>query len=158
MLASTVANFIVFRDARTPSTGFSSSMTSLRRAITLLEISSRVPEYLMTPRWITVTWSQTCWTSARRCDEKKTVVPDSTMSLTMFLTSTIPTGSRPMLGSSKITSSGSLISAWAIPMRCCIPLLYFPILSFPRPSSPTILMSSGILPSLSVFDIPYIRP
>src|SRR5438094_1915388 len=43
-LASTVANFIVFKAARTPSTGFSSSMTILRRAITLLEISSSVPE------------------------------------------------------------------------------------------------------------------
>ena len=36
----------------------------------------------------------------------------------------VPSGSRPEVGSSRMTSSGSLIRAWARPMRCRMPLEY----------------------------------
>ena len=39
----------------------------------------------------------------------------------MSRTSRRPIGSRPDIGSSRITSSGSLTSAWASPTRCTMP-------------------------------------
>ena len=62
----------------------------------------------------------------------------------MRLHPTIPTGSRPMLGSSKMTSSGSPRRDWAIPIRCCIPLLKVPTLSRDRSARPTSSSISAI--------------
>ena len=64
------------------------------------------------------------WTSLRMCELKSTVLPRSCRSSMMRLTSTRPTGSSPVIGSSSSTSSGSLMSAWAMPTRCSMPLEY----------------------------------
>ena len=59
--------------------------------------------------------------SLSTCELKKTVHPRSRRPRISARTSRRPSGSRPDIGSSKITSSGSLISAWAMPTRCSMP-------------------------------------
>ena len=83
------------------------------------------------------TRSQVISTSGRMCVEKKTVLPSLRSSRIRSRTSLRPSGSSPVIGSSSITSSGSPISACAIPIRCSIP---FENLRSGRPrawSSPT---------------------
>ena len=62
------------------------------------------------------------WTWSSRWDEKKIVIRRSR--LRPWIRSSIrfvPSGSRPIVGSSRKTTFGSLISTSAIPRRCRIP-------------------------------------
>ena len=67
---------------------------------------------------------QSSLTSDRTCELNMIVLPSPCSRWMMRFTSSLPTGSRPVIGSSSSTSSGSLISAWAMPMRCSMPLEY----------------------------------
>ena len=62
----------------------------------------------------------------------------------MSFISRVPIGSRPLVGSSSRISSGSLISAWARPMRRVMPLEYSFSCRLRARSRPTILISSSI--------------
>jgi hypothetical protein len=74
--------------------------------------------------------------SLSTCELKNTVHPASRRRRISARTSRRPSGSSPDIGSSKITSSGSLISAWAMPTRCSIPFENFPQLKTPFPADP----------------------
>ena len=86
--------------------------------------SSTVPVQATRPSRMMAMRVQSSCTSLRMCELKSTVFPRSCRSWMMRLTSTRPTGSSPVMGSSSSTSSGSLISAWAMPTRCSMPLEY----------------------------------
>ena len=60
----------------------------------------------------------------------------------MSFISRVPIGSRPLVGSSSRISSGSLISAWARPMRRVMPLEYSLSCRLRARSRPTILIRS----------------
>ena len=79
------------------------------------------PTLRSTPPITIATRSQVISTSGRICVEKKIVFPSLRSSRIRSRTSLRPSGSRPVIGSSRITSSGSAISACAIPIRCNIP-------------------------------------
>ena len=53
------------------------------------------------------------------------LAPDCFKSISSFLTSAMPIGSSPLIGSSSINTSGSCITALAIANRCFIPSEYF---------------------------------
>ena len=66
--------------------------------------------------------SATCWISASRCEDSSTVVRPSRPSRRISSrTSRMPAGSRPLLGSSRISSCGDLSRAAAMPRRCFMP-------------------------------------
>ena len=64
---------------------------------------------------------QSASASLSTCELKNTVHPRSRSRRMSARTSRRPSGSRPDIGSSKMTSSGSLMSACAMPTRCSIP-------------------------------------
>ena len=74
------------------------------------------------PRARMATRLQSASASLSTCELKKTVQPRSRSRRMSARTSRRPSGSRPDIGSSRITSSGSLMSAWAMPTRCSMPL------------------------------------
>ena len=84
----------------------------------LLHRSPRAPAG---PAAMIPTTSAICWTSARRWLETKTVLPIEARCRSVSRMATIPAGSRPLAGSSRSSSFGSLSSAPAIPSRCFIP-------------------------------------
>ena len=55
----------------------------------------------------------------------------------------VPSGSRPDVGSSRMTRSGSLMSACARPMRCRMPFEYSFRMRFLSAPRPTISISSA---------------
>ena len=65
---------------------------------------------------------QSASASLSTCELKKTVQPRSRRRRMSARTSRRPSGSRPDIGSSRMTRSGSLMSAWAMPTRCSMPL------------------------------------
>ena len=67
------------------------------------------------------TRSQTRWTSSSSCEERKTVVPRSRSSPTSARNSSCMSGSRPPVGSSRISSSGSWKKAWIRPIFWRLP-------------------------------------
>jgi len=69
--------------------------------------------------------------------ERKTVLPLAPNVRTSSLISRMPAGSRPLLGSSRMRSLGSLSSAAAMPRRCRIPSEYPLTLSRARSLNPT---------------------
>ncbi|BAA30473.1 176aa long hypothetical protein [Pyrococcus horikoshii OT3] len=74
-------------------------------------ISSSVPTVLSFPLTIIPTLSASSSTSLSMWDEKKTVFPCFLCSLIISFTSLAPSGSRPLVGSSRIKSSGSFMRA-----------------------------------------------
>ena len=68
-----------------------------------------------------------------------------TSSASIFLISRIPSGSRPLIGSSKTIISGLEISDIASPSRCLIPIENFPAAFLPVSLSPTYSRSSSTL-------------
>src|SRR5260370_17036987 len=90
-------------------------------------ISSRTVDWLTSlPPLITPTRSQICSTSPRRWLESSTVRSPWPMSLMSLRISAMPCGSSPLVGSSRISRSGSFRSAPATPSRCFIPVEYVP--------------------------------
>ena len=69
--------------------------------------------------------------------ETKTVLPSRPSRRISSRTSTMPAGSSPFAGSSRIRTSGSLRSAPAIPRRCFIPSEYVLTWSSARSARPT---------------------
>ena len=86
--------------------------------------SVTLPISLSSPRWRIAIRSQMSCMSARRWPDRRIVLPFSRRSRISSLISAVPIGSRPEVGSSRRISSGSLMSAWANPMRRCMPLEY----------------------------------
>src|SRR5713101_3419715 len=90
-------------------------------------ISSRTVDCLPTlPPLLTPTRSQICSTSPRRWLDSSTVRSPWPMSLMSLRISAMPCGSSPLVGSSRMSRSGSFSSAPATPSRCFIPVEYVP--------------------------------
>src|SRR6266849_3074678 len=90
-------------------------------------MSSRTVDWLTSlPPLITPTRSQICSTSPRRWLESSTVRSPWPMSLMSLRISAMPCGSSPLVGSSRISRSGSFSSAPATPSRCFMPVEYVP--------------------------------
>src|ERR1700760_3208989 len=70
--------------------------------------------------------SATASTSASRCEESSTVPPRSAKLRSSPRIQRMPSGSRPLAGSSSIRTSGSPSSAWAKPRRWRMPSEYLP--------------------------------
>ena len=71
----------------------------------------------ISPRWITSSRSQVWLISERMWLESSTVCSPFSARIVARI-STICTGSRPLVGSSRISSLGLCTSAWATPTRC----------------------------------------
>ncbi|SCE18736.1 hypothetical protein GA0115243_108160 [Streptomyces sp. ScaeMP-e83] len=84
------------------------------KSVTLMSESSR-------PRPITMRWSAVRAISLMRWDETKTVRPSAASVFIRLRTQWMPSGSRPLTGSSKSSTCGSPSSAAAIPSRCPMP-------------------------------------
>src|SRR5918911_100087 len=83
--------------------------------------SASVPSATSRPCWITPTRSQICSTSPSRWLESRTVrLPWPTLRMRVRI-SAMPLGSRPLVGSSRISNSGSLSRAAATPSSCFMP-------------------------------------
>ena len=89
------------------------------------------------PRSTMATASQVRSTSSRRCDDSTTVRPSDTRDLIMSRMSSMPAGSRPFIGSSRISSWGSPSRQAATPSRWRMPMEYFDTLSSARCRMPT---------------------
>ena len=102
--------------------------------------------------------SHTSATSASKWLLISTVLPSDFNRRIRSLISRVPIGSRPLVGSSNRISSGSLISAWASPIRRAIPLEYS--FSCRRLSlfSPTIVISSAARWRRTLADMSNSRP
>ena len=83
--------------------------------------SSIVPSAITTPSLSTATRSQSSSISARMWLETKTVLPWSASARSSRRMSRMPGGSRPLDGSSRISSSGSCSMARAMPSRWRMP-------------------------------------
>ena len=79
------------------------------------------PEKTSSPKRMTTRWSHTASISESWCEETMTVRPLRPRSRSSSRISTIPAGSSPFVGSSRMSSSGSERSAAAIPRRCFMP-------------------------------------
>jgi hypothetical protein len=89
----------------------------------LRAISATDPTATSLPLCITTTWLQVCSTSASRWLEITTVRPVAAYRRSTSRISAICSGSRPLVGSSRTSSSGSPSIDWAIARRCLIPWL-----------------------------------
>ena len=76
---------------------------------------------ISSPRPITIRCSAVSAISLIRCEETNTVRPSAARPLSRLRTHWMPSGSRPLTGSSSITVSGSPSSAAAIPSRWPMP-------------------------------------
>ena len=76
---------------------------------------------MVVPLEMIATRSATISTSESRWLLTSTVRPSARMRSSMSRISRLPTGSTPSVGSSSTTRRGSLMSAVAIPIRCCMP-------------------------------------
>ena len=85
--------------------------------------------------------------SLSTCELKNTVHPRSRRPRISARTSRRPSGSRPDIGSSKITSSGSLRSACAMPTRCSMPLENLRSCSRRSPPMPTSIEQAARAPA-----------
>ena len=83
--------------------------------------SSTVPEASMRPLPMIVAEVHTCCTSARMWELSSTVTPESDRSRMVSRISRMPAGSRPFVGSSRISSDGSLRRVAAMARRCFMP-------------------------------------
>src|SRR5215211_822060 len=99
----------------------SSSRTSRPAPWPLASTSATGPAATQRPRAKMATRSQVWRTSESRWLDTNTVWPSSPRPRSRSRTSLMPAGSRPLAGSSKISTSGSLSSAAARPSRCRMP-------------------------------------
>ena len=88
--------------------------------------SARVPCAWIRPPPMIIIRSATASTSASRCEESSTVPPRSAKPRSRPRIQRMPSGSRPLAGSSRIRTSGSPSSAWAKPRRWRMPSEYLP--------------------------------
>src|SRR3954464_4038913 len=88
--------------------------------------SARVPCAWIRPPPMIIIRSATALTSASRCEESSTVPPRSAKLRSSPRIQRMPSGSRPLAGSSRIRTSGSPSSAWARPRRWRMPSEYLP--------------------------------
>ncbi len=84
------------------------------KSVTLMSASSW-------PRPITMRWSAVSAISLIRWEETKTVRPSAASAFIRLRTHRMPSGSRPLTGSSKSSTWGSPSSAAAMPSRCPMP-------------------------------------
>ncbi|PSK52165.1 hypothetical protein B0E38_04863 [Streptomyces sp. 111WW2] len=73
------------------------------------------------PRPMTIRWSAVSAISLIRCEETKTVRPSAASAFIRLRTQWMPSGSRPLTGSSKSSTWGSPSSAAAMPSRWPMP-------------------------------------
>ena len=89
------------------------------------------------PRSTMATASQVRSTSSSRCEDSTTVRPSATRERIMSRISSMPPGSRPFIGSSRISSCGSPRRQAATPSRWRMPMEYFDTLSLALCRMPT---------------------
>ena len=99
-----------------------STSTSIGRASRVSNSSLTLPSETMRPRLMRPIRLQIISTSGMMWVEKNTVFPRFFRPRMRSRTSARPMGSRPLIGSSRMTSSGSWSSAWAMPTRWFMPL------------------------------------
>ena len=80
------------------------------------------PWRMTLPRSTMATWSQVRSTSSRRWEDSMTVRPSSTRPRIMSRISCMPAGSRPFIGSSRMSSWGSPNRHAARPRRWRMPM------------------------------------
>ena len=95
-----------------------------RSSRTPVSSSARVPCAWIRPPPMIIIRSATASTSASRCEESSTVPPRSAKPRSRPRIQRMPSGSRPLAGSSRISTSGSPSSAWASPRRWRMPSEY----------------------------------
>ena len=106
--------------------------------------SSREPSATILPLPMISSWSATASTSISRWLESRTVPPRSAKSRSSPRIQRMPSGSRPLAGSSRISTSGSPSSACASPSRWRMPSEYCRTrLPAAHLSSPTSVSSSS---------------
>src|SRR5659263_583609 len=118
-----------------------------------------LPSNTERPALTMLTLSQMFSTSESWWLERKMVLPSSLSWSRMSRTSFCPTGSSPLDGSSRTTSSGSLRRACAMPKRCSMPLEYLSRVRCESWGRPTISMRSAdfswSIPSSMPKNCPY---
>ena len=108
--------------------------------------SASVPDAATRPRSRMTTRSQTRSTSPIRWEFNSTATPRDRSASTMSRTSTRPSGSSALVGSSRTTRSGPVTSATASPRRCCMPLEKPPTRSPARSARPDEGQALALLP------------
>src|SRR5664279_6450610 len=104
------------------------------------------------PRPITMRWSAVSAISDSRWDETKTVLPCAARFLMKVLTQKMPSGSRPLTGSSNSSTCGSPRSAPASPSRCFMPSENLPAARLATLLSPTMSSTSSTLDTGILLD------
>src|SRR5712692_4569984 len=122
--------------ARSIGCAVTSTPSSPSRSCTVHWVTSLPPR-------ITPTRSQICSTSGSRWLESSTVRLPWPMSLMSLRISAMPCGSSPLVGSSRMSSSGSFSSAAATPSRCFMPVEQVPNLRPARAMSSTMSSTSS---------------
>ena len=109
------------------STQLTSAKNSSSRSSCLYIVrrSSSVPQATILPRDMIATRSQSFSTSRMMCVENRIVLPRPRSCLMLFSTARCTSTSSPAVGSSKISTGGSLTSARAIDTFCFMPVLIF---------------------------------
>src|SRR5215208_7010321 len=98
--------------------------------------SALLPWARLCPPLMIIIRSATASTSASRCEESSTVPPRSAKLRSRPRIQRMPSGSRPLAGSSRIRTSGSPSSAWAKPRRWRPPRIRaVPLSGCERPTS-----------------------
>ena len=120
--------------ARVASAGVSKRMTSRSSVASRFAVG---PSATIRPSLRIATRLQSCSTSGRTWLERKIVVPSAARPAISSRTSTTPFGSRPFVGSSRITRSGRPINAVASASRWRIPVENPPALRRAAAARPT---------------------
>ncbi len=106
------------------------------KSLTLMSASS-------CPRPMTIRWSAVSAISLIRWLETKTVRPSAASDFIRFRTQRMPSGSRPLTGSSNIRMRGSPSSAPAMPSRCPMPIEKPLVFFLATAVSPTVSSTSA---------------
>ena len=101
--------------------GGSASRTRTSPVVPAASRPATEPDRITRPWDMMATRSQTCCTSLSWCEDSSTVTPLAPSRTMSSRTSLMPAASRPLPGSSRISSSGFFSSAAAMPSRCFMP-------------------------------------
>ena len=135
------------------------SSLSGARAVNTLPSTARsscavVPTSMSFPSFMTAFSAAMYSTSETMCVEMSTMRPRAN-SLSRLRKRTRSPGSRPLVGSSSMSTSGSFSSAWAIPTRRWVPPDSFLILLLYTRVSESVSHSSPIRSRASRFSMPF---
>ena len=129
-------------DAWSPSRGSRREISTTVALPNCRLIAAGLPWATTTPRSITISSSQSSSASSMKCVVSRIVRPRSFSSLTSCRNSKAPSGSRPAVGSSRKSTSGSVSRERARWSRCFMPREYSNTFERRRSPSPTRSSSS----------------